>query len=86
MEDGEQKDIPLSLADVLVFTTGASAIPPMGFDNPLSIRFKDETSGLPRSTTCTNTLYIPTKHSNDYEAFKYKFVFAFTGAIGFGQV
>lgn len=86
VEDGEKKDIPLSLADMLVFTTDASAIPPMGFDIPPSIKFKKEGSDLPCSSTCTNTLYIPTKHSSDYETFKYKFVFALTGAIGFGQV
>ena len=85
-EDGETKDIPLSLVDILVFATGASSLPPMGFDEQPSITFKKEGGEFPTSSTCTNTLYLPTVHSNNYKAFKYKFVFALTGAVGFGQV
>ena len=88
-EDGEEQTLSLSVVDIVVFTTGAAQIPPMGFAARPFIVFKDaaySTSDLPSASTCSNTLYIPTVHYNDYETFRYKFVFAVTCAIGFGKV
>ena len=86
IEDGIKKEVPVSLEDILIFTTGACNVPPMGFEEQPSIQFKKDEGDLPTASTCTNTLYIPTVHINDYEAFKYKFVVALTCAVGFGQV
>ena len=89
IEDGEEKKLLVSLSDVLVFVTGAADVPPVEFEENPSIMFKsavEATSDLPSASTCSNTLYLPMVHCNDYDTFKYKFVFALTCAIGFGQV
>ena len=86
VEDGIQKELPLALEDILIFSTGAFNVPPMGFEEQPSISFKKAGGDLPTASTCTNTLYIPTVHANNYETCKYKFVLALTGAVGFGQV
>ena len=80
----------VSLSDVLVFVAGAADVSMVGFEENPSIMFKsavEATSDLPSASTCSNTLYLPMVHCNDdYDTFKYKFVFALTCAIGFGQV
>ena len=86
LEDGVEKELPISLASILVFATGASESPPMGFAERPSIVFQGNEGDLPLASTCSNVLYLPTTHWNDYDAFKYKFVFAITCAVGFGQV
>ncbi len=86
LEDGVEKKLPMSIPDILVFTTGASEVPPMGFTECPSIAFKESGCDLPSASTCSNVLYMPTIHWNNYDMFKYKFVFAITCAVGFGQV
>ena len=53
----------ISLEDILIFATGASEIPPMGFDEQPSVAFKPkgefEAGGLPSASTCANRLYLP---------------------------
>ena len=86
-EDGEQKELPLSLGDILAFTTGAAEVPPLGFDVQPNIKFNSGLhSDLPLASTCSNTLYLPVVHSNDNELFKYRFALAINCAVGFGQV
>ncbi|MEQ2312220.1 hypothetical protein AMECASPLE_028596, partial [Ameca splendens] len=58
-----------SLKDVLVFTSGASAIPPLGFPCQPEIQFLHDTKKIyPEANTCGVVLYLPL-HSS-YEAFK----------------
>ena len=81
--------MPLLPVDVHVFTTGAAHIPPMGWSEQPSIAFKttlDTGSDLPSASTCVNRLFLPTTHWDNYDVFKYKFVFAVNCAVGFGQV
>ena len=85
VEDGEEKKLPLTLSDILVFATGAAHVPPMGWSEHPYIEFKTSCD-LPSASTCSNRLYIPTTHWEDYDTFKYKFVFAVNCAVGFGQV
>lgn len=61
-----------SLADILVFWTGASCVPPLGFpqptiaddreptDRPLVISFYREKGRLPNASTCGLQLWLPT--------------------------
>lgn len=56
-----------TLEQVLIFATGASEIPPVGFHPSPEVRFWDDVR--PRSNTCANVLYLPLK-SEDYEDFK----------------
>ena len=72
----------VTLQDVLVFFTGSSAIPPLGFPVIASLNFNDE-NPYPSASTCSISLTLPTKYSA-FSDFKQKFVFAMTGHGGFG--
>lgn len=85
VEEGEEKKLPLTLEDILVFATGASQVPSMGWSEQPRIEFNKD-GDLPSSSTRSNCLYIPTANADNYNAFKYKFVFAVNCAVGFGQV
>ena len=85
VEEGKEKKLPLTLEDILTFATGASQVPPTGWLEQPHIEFKND-SDLPSASTYSNCLYIPTTHANNYDSFKYKFVFAVNCAVGFGQV
>ena len=58
-----------SLEDVLVFITGASVPPPMGFETTPTIEFAD--GNLPKANTCATTLHLPIVYE-EYEVFKEK--------------
>jgi len=51
------------MADILVFWTGASALPPCGFSDMLHIQFYDrpenEARRLPSASTCALILWLP---------------------------
>ena len=52
----------LCLEDILVFITGADAVPPLGFDHKISIAFYDQEEAMKRfpwSSTCSLSLYLP---------------------------
>ena len=85
VEDGKEKRLSLTLEDILVFSTGASCVPPMGWSEQPKIEFKKE-GDLPSASTCSNSLYLPTANWDNYDIFKYKFVFGINCAVGFGQV
>ncbi len=70
MVNNSEPENLLILEDVLIFTTGAAGVPPLGFEEEPSIVFNAEDeakSDLPTSSTCTNTLFIPTTNHNDCE-------------------
>lgn len=73
----------LTLREVLSFFTGAEHIPPMGFPCEPSLHFTEE-SEFPMASTCALTLTLPTKHHNDYVAFRSKILFGFKNHGGFG--
>lgn len=57
--DGLQK---VSLSELLVFWTGADAVPPMGFMKDLSVEFYPKVPGerrLPSASTCALCLWLP---------------------------
>ena len=85
MEEGEETKLPLTLVDILVFTTGASQVPPMGWSDQLRIELRKD-GDLLSSSTCSNCLYIPTINADNYDAFKYKFAFALNCGVRFGII
>ena len=56
------------LCTFLQYITGASSIPPMGFDTPLTVQFVDE-KRLPFACTCTLQLLLSTQYES-YEEFE----------------
>ena len=74
----------VSLKDVLIFITGASAIPPLGFQPNPKMRFVNWEC-LPFASSCDNVINFPCTLRN-YDTFKNKFIFALCGSHGFGNV
>ena len=72
-----------TLNQFLNFFTGASEIPPTGFDTHFTLRFSDEIE-FPTAVTCSLSLTLPTKYFNDHEVFKERFTFALLNHGGFG--
>jgi len=59
---------PAQLEELLVFLTGASAIPILGFQETPSISFLDDSDSrkeFPVVSTCSLTLYLPNVNSYD---------------------
>lgn len=60
LEEGEADG--LTLEDLLVFITGADSVPPLGFQQLISVQFYDFTGNVhrcPWSRTCALTLHLP---------------------------
>lgn len=49
----------VTFADLLSFWTGASAVPPLGFDKKIEIHFVDGKDRLPVAHTCEMSLELP---------------------------
>ncbi|KAJ8004357.1 hypothetical protein DPEC_G00158330 [Dallia pectoralis] len=85
-----QDESPAKLQEILAFATGATVIPPIGFDPTPSIGFLHENghqdtsaSSLPIANTCINCLNLPLHKS--YIVFKEKMDFALGNTHGFGR-
>ena len=76
-------DQAVTLADVLVFWSGASSVPPMGFPAQSSLCFSD-TAVYPTASTCALSLVLPTQYHDSYTDFKDNCCFAFLNHGGFG--
>ena len=76
----------LRFADILMFATGADAIPPCGFDPSPTLEFlpSSPSAMYPTANTCSNVLCILIIH-DEYEKFKETIEFAMLNAVGFGQ-
>ena len=71
----------LTIEDILVFATGATSIPLLGFDTEGSVRFLHDGGKFPTSSTCSMTIRLPIVM--DYEVFKERMAFAILNAHGF---
>ena len=69
--------------EMVVFFSGADAIPPMGYPHEPLINFNPE-SPFPTASTCTLQLTLPTCYT-DYGPFKHALNTAFTMHGGFGM-
>ena len=70
-----------SLSDVLVFGTGASSPPPLGYEKNPELSFVN--GDFPKANTCAGTLYIPLDHE-EYDVFKEKMDVAMLNTPCFG--
>lgn len=85
LEDNEVED--LSLQDLLIFVTGADSIPPLGFDNLITIDFydpQDQVKRLPWSSTCSLSLYLP-RAFEDTQEFNNLMTMALINGVGLGK-
>ncbi|XP_031333806.1 uncharacterized protein LOC116176150 [Photinus pyralis] len=81
----ENEGQAITLADILIFATGADCVPPLGFPIVPKIMFlHGENSGkYPLANTCALNLKIPTIHKR-YDDFKANLDFAFGNCKSFG--
>ena len=70
------------LEDVMVFFSGASAEPPLGFATRPQVVFTEQR--LARASTCLLELQLPL-HDN-YSSFKSAMLLSLKGHNGFGQI
>ena len=76
LQDLEGDKSALTLSSVLAFVTGSPTIPPMRFDQPLTIHFiNDKCKTLPTASTCSLVLRLPLALV-EYEHFKEMMDFA----------
>ena len=68
-------DAQANLSVLLVFSTGTSSSPPLGFANEPVIEFTE--GEFPKANMCAPILYLPLGHS-DNETFKEKCDFGFS--------
>ena len=63
LQDLEEEEVNgVTLEDLLIFTTGADTVPPLGFDGPILIEFyetEEKVKRYPWSSTCSLTLFLP---------------------------
>lgn len=77
------EDGTVGLSDCLSFFTGASRVPPVGFDTVCTLNFSPHNM-YPTASTCALILTLPTMYHDQYSTFKDNMVFAFRNHGGFG--
>ncbi|KAF5282381.1 hypothetical protein FQR65_LT14317 [Abscondita terminalis] len=83
--DSEEGANNCSLEDILIFATGADAIPSLGFGKKLEIHFLHDTNmKYPKANTCGLELHLPTCYTN-YEDFKNNMDFGIGNSKEFGM-
>ena len=73
----------IAFADLLMFVTGSSSVPPMGFLPKPVIQFSYATT-FPIASTCSNTLTLPL--DLPYESFRYNIGFGIHNSPGFLRI
>ena len=72
---------------MLVFFTGANAVPPLGFDTqPLVSFLHGQAARLCTASTCELHFRLPTCYGEDYAAFREAMILSLLGNDGFGGV
>lgn len=80
------EEVRPTIKDIFIFLTGCDSVPPLGFCGAeRQIEF-DNGAIIPRVSTCTLVLYLPTRLPADYETFKEKMNFYILSSQGFGQL
>ena len=79
----DDDDAEVSLSTVLSFFTGADVPPPLGF-HPATLKFSEVVAEFPTASSCALELTLPTKHHNNPDMFREKFVYALKHHGGFG--
>lgn len=73
------------LKDVLIFSTGADQLPPLGFHKKIDLVFLGVNEPLPTASTCGLIMRIPTCHETG-DLFKEKMELGLKGGLIFGNV
>lgn len=81
--EGEIEERAITLEDILVFVTGADHLPPLGFEDILTLKF-DHSTGFPLASTCSLTLSLPTRFS-EYQEFRKAVIEGVVSGFGFGR-
>ncbi|KAG9273569.1 G2/M phase-specific E3 ubiquitin-protein ligase-like [Astyanax mexicanus] len=84
----EEASMNITYEDVLVFVTGADAVPPLGFQQNCQIDFYGLEAGcrrIPYSSTCACCLFLP-RGIRDEAEFRDLMFTALRGSLGFGKV
>ena len=68
-----------------MFCSGASQVPPLGFDRSLTLTFH-YAGVLATASTCALQLRLPVCHGSDYSNFKDIMIMSLKGNDGFGGV
>ena len=84
LEKCEDGAAPFTCGDILIFVTGASAIPPLGLIPTPTITFTSE-ERLLTASTCSNELRIPYS-LQEYAKFEEIFDLSIRGGQGFGNI
>lgn len=83
-----ENELDVTFEDILVFVTGADAVPPLGFQRKCEIQFYEQETGvkrIPYSSTCALILYLP-RGVTEEEVFKDLMQLAMKESFGFGKV
>ena len=70
---------------MLIFFSGASQVPPLGFDKHPAIAFNHE-GLLATASTCDLQLRLPVIHEPSYQNFRDALILSIKGNDGFGGV
>lgn len=74
-----------TLSNILIFATGSSGVPPIGFSPEPSVEFiHDQQEKFSTANTCVNCIRLPTMHQT-YFSVKENKDFAPCNTHGFGQ-
>ena len=88
LQDLEEEEVNgVTLEDLLIFTTGADTVPPLGFDGPICIEFyetEENVKRYPWSSTCSLTLFLP-RGIEDPKEFNSLLTHALENGVGFGK-
>lgn len=78
------EDIGCTLESILIFVTGSSAIPPLGFACTPTVAFYTE-STMPSANVCSLTLQLPVSHET-YNSFREAMLMGILGNDGYGKL
>ena len=80
-------EIECTVEDVMAFFSGASEVPPLGFEKQPTIVFNHANNSiLTTVSTCDLKMRLPTIHGSDYEKFKDALFLSIRGNDGFAGV
>lgn len=82
----DDREVSPTIRDVFIFLTGCDSVPPLGFSGTeRQIEFNDG-AVVPRVSTCSLVLFLPTSLPSDYQTFKEKMDFYILSSQGFSQL
>ncbi|XP_033099822.1 G2/M phase-specific E3 ubiquitin-protein ligase-like [Anneissia japonica] len=81
--DAEEEEAQCTCKDILVFASGASSIPIIGFSDQPKIEFLNDDARFPTANTCSIILRLPTKFE-EYNEFRDAMDFGILNAQSFG--